>query len=122
MASNAQNSYDMSIINEWVNYNDVIRKQLFIYAKRGDIKKFKELVNLYNIRSFTRLKIPVAQRPDGIHNNKTRKRIQRKILNDSSSDKGSSEQDDDQDDSEDEEQKLIKASSEISLNPSQDVD
>lgn len=103
MASNVQTSFDQSIINDWVGYNDVVRKQLFIYAKRGDIKKFKDCVNLYNIKTFARLKIPVAQRPNGVGiKNMTRKRIQRKIMQESSSEKGSSEVEEDEDSGEEE--------------------
>ena len=82
------------------------------------------MVNLYNIRSFTRLKIPVAQRPGGIHTNKTRKRIQRKILHDSSSDNGSSDPEEDHLDSEDEgeDQKLVKESRHSSEIPFSDLE
>jgi hypothetical protein len=103
MSSNIQTSFDQSIINDWVSYNDVARKKLFIYAKRGDLKKFKECVNRYNIKVFSRLKIPVAQKPDAssLHN-KSRKIIQRKIMQESSSEKGSSDEEDELDSGEEE--------------------
>jgi len=47
--------------NEWKEYVDVIKNQLFVHAQAGNIENFKELVSKYEITIFHRIKQRVRE-------------------------------------------------------------
>ena len=50
--------------SEWQEYKDIISNQLFFCAQTGDLAKFKQLTQKYNITVFRRIKVPVRPKAE----------------------------------------------------------
>lgn len=49
--------YDQTFKKNWADYEQLINKNLFYWAKIGDLDKFVQAINKFNISTFNRIRV-----------------------------------------------------------------